>query len=331
MNTSLQDIRILLGNTIQQGKTYSYPLYWRENNGMLLAGQSGTGKTATASFYLAQLALQGVQFIICDYDAPEENEETLSNRISFLNSSFYLPPVKTLSETMHYITLLEKEHAERIQDPTKRDPLLFVIDEASIFFAEEEVKNTLKIFAKNLLQMRKVNIRVMIIGQEWSSRFSSEMMRFIRTSFREKIFHKLDQNNAGLLLGNMATTEITSNIAALKTGQIWYNNYVFTVPYLTETQKKQIATTLQKRKKNQNKENVQFEQDKDTVSITPFLEEMFQKYGKAAGIGMTTKEDLICFLYLRGYSDSFITKMVSGSQTKIQEILDVLRLAKITA
>ena len=57
-------------------------LPWKENNGLLVAGQSGSGKSQTAAFYLIQYALQGVKLILCDYDSPDGDEETLSERVS---------------------------------------------------------------------------------------------------------------------------------------------------------------------------------------------------------------------------------------------------------
>jgi hypothetical protein len=324
--TGSSEIKIHLGNVKIGKKQYTYPLYWQQNNGMLLAGQSGSGKSATASFYLAQLALQGVRLIVCDYDAPFENAETLSQRVSFLRPSFLFPPAITTEEILEYIEKLEQEHTLRLKNPERREPILFVIDEASLFFSEPEIKDNLKMFSRLLLQMRKVDIRAMIIGQEFSARFSTETMRFIRSAFREKMLHRLDQNNAGLLLGNMATTEINTTISRLPTGSIWYNGYTLQVPYLSEDQKKKIEKRIVHMYKEENEivlneGKVQFDSG---VEEEKFLESMFLKYGKLAGIGMETREDLISFLYHRGYSPEFITSVVSGHRNKILEILDTM-------
>ena len=222
---------------------------WKENNGGLVAGQSGSGKSQTAAFYLIQYALQGVKLILCDYDSPDGDEETLSERVSFLQESFYLPPAKTTEEIVARLRSLSKEYELRKKDPTRRFPLLFVIDEVSAFFQsldDGDYGYSPSSFARELLLFRKVGIRAMIIGQEWSSNFSKsarEALRPIRSAFRVKILHKIDGANAKMLL-DASDQKSARVLSEMKTGQIYYNKEILNIPLLTKEDAKYSSERL---------------------------------------------------------------------------------------
>lgn len=222
---------------------------WKENNGVLVAGQSGSGKSQTAAFYLIQYALQGVKLILCDYDSPDGDEETLSERVSFLQESFYLPPAKTTEEIVARLRSLSKEYELRKKDPTRRFPLLFVIDEVSAFFQsldDGDYGYSPSSFARELLLFRKVGIRAMIIGQEWSSNFSKsarEALRPIRSAFRVKILHKIDGANAKMLL-DASDQKSARVLSEMKTGQIYYNKEILNIPLLTKEDAKYSSERL---------------------------------------------------------------------------------------
>lgn len=229
---------ILLGLTKHSGKIKGATLEWIDNNGILIAGQSGSGKSQTAAFLLNQYAALGVKLIICDYDSPDGNEETLSGRIAHLADSFYLAPVKTAEDIQAQLVKLDKEYRLRLSNPDRNFPLLLVIDEVSAFLSylsdtKKKGEDPIKVFARNLLQFRKVNIRSMIIGQEWSSGFATTTMRPIRSAFKIKLIHRLDRANVSLVMDKAESNTIRT-IGHLQTGQIYYNDYVLSVPMLND-------------------------------------------------------------------------------------------------
>lgn len=313
--------RIILGGVVHNGKKYSVPLEWKENNGILIAGQSGSGKSQTAAFYLNQYAYWGTKLIICDFDSPIGEEETLSSRVDHLSSSFYLPPVSSPEDIKRYLKELDREYYARLNDPTRRFPIMFVIDEVSAFlsYIREDGDNTLETFARQLLQMRKVGIRSMIIGQEWSSGFSTQLMRPIRSAFRVKVIHKLDAPNVKMVL-DFPSSELIRNIGKQATGQAYYNDYNMRIPLLSQKAKMLAVTKLQ--------EYIPAPSLDDGDRI--FLESMFEKYGKRAGIGMETRDDLIYFLVSRGYNSTWIADNVGGRRNdnfaKIKQIRKELGL-----
>ncbi|NNJ11236.1 ATP-binding protein [Chloroflexales bacterium ZM16-3] len=232
---------ILLGLTRYNNKPKGVILHWKDNNGLLIAGQSGSGKSQTASFLLNQYAAFGVKLALCDYDSPDGNDETLSSRVSHLSDAFFLPPVKTSEDIQRTLTAIDAEYRLRLSNPDRNFPLLLVIDEVSAFLSylsdnKKRGEDPIKTFAQNLLQVRKVNIRTMIIGQEWSSGFATTAMRQIRSAFGKKLVHRLDRANVNLVMGSVEA-DTQRKISNLKTGQAFYSDRYIAVPMLTDEMK----------------------------------------------------------------------------------------------
>jgi hypothetical protein len=313
--------RIILGEVTHNNKLYSVPLEWKENNGILIAGQSGSGKSVTAAFYLNQYAYWGTKLIICDFDSPVGEEETLSSRIDHLRDSFLLPPVSSPRAIKEYLKELDREYYARINDKERRFPIMFVIDEVSGFlsYIKEDGDSTLETFARQLLQMRKVGIRSMIIGQEWSSGFSTQLMRPIRSAFRVKVIHNLDAPNTKMVL-DLPSTELIRIIGKQPTGHARYGDYSMKIPLLSQQAKAMTQTKL--------RQYVPVP-SLDTADKV-FLDAMFAKYGKNAGLDIKTKDDLIHFLVHRGLSPTWIADTISGKRAdlfaRMKEIRQELKL-----
>lgn len=236
---------IALGIQHIQEKKYWYVLPWNNSNGILIAGQSGSGKSATAAFYLNQYAYQGAKLIICDYESPNEDEESLSERVKHLEHAFYLPAAKTKEDIENRLSMLNKEYELRKQDRKRRFPLILVIDEVSAFFMNSD-EEALERFACDLLLMRKVNIRAMIIGQEWSSGFASQTMRPIRSAFGVKVVHRLDSANAKMVLSSPSPAHVRE-IERLPTGTAFVGSTLLSIPLLSEQDKERTRQKLEQK------------------------------------------------------------------------------------
>lgn len=335
MRTPILEPRIAVGKFQYDGKPYWKVLEWKENNGILIAGQSGSGKSQSAAFYLNQYAYQGTQLIICDFDSPDQEADALSERVSHLEGAFYMPVAKKPEDIQNRLRALDIEYNRRKQDPTRRFPLMLVIDEVSAFLSyikdEEDSENkAINRFATNLLLMRKVGIRSMIIGQEWSSGFSTQLMRPIRSAFRIKIIHKLDAANTKMLL-DFPDASTARTIGSLKTGEVLYNGQKLFVPLLDSIDMNRAEAKIAEydfltgNSFNKTPEVNELWQE---ANDEQFYKDMLEKYGKSAGYAIAgfdpdnTKE-IIRFWHKRGHSKKAITeKLVRGGAERLRALYD---------
>jgi hypothetical protein len=297
------------------------PLEWKDNNGILIAGQSGSGKSQTAALYLNQLAYQGVQLIICDFDSPLEEEEALSERVKHLQGAFYLPPAKSPEEIKQRLAALDTEYRTRLDDPTRRFPLMLVIDEVSAFlsYIKDDEGKSIENFARGLLQMRKVGIRSMIIGQEFSSGFSTQLIRPIRTAFRVKVIHQLDSANTKMLL-DMPTTDTIRGIGKQPTGFAYYNERFMAVPLLNEEAKKKAVRRIREFNPLPVLDNPPVVELGDPEISTT---ETYDNGYANAGFNNPTTKDLVLFWYRRNHSKyEIINRLVKGRAETLSKIYD---------
>ena len=316
--------KIYLGNTQDNSGVVVLP--WNENNGILIAGRPGSGKTQTASVLLTQLAYQGVQLIPCDYDSPDGEEETLSERIDHLAGCFFPPPAKTAQDINTRLDQLDQEYELRKTDVTRRFPLMIVIDEVSAYLSYlKEIDDTAAIesFTRRLLLFRKVNIRAMIIGQEWSSGFGTTAMRYIRSAFRVKLVHSLDGPNSKMIL-DFADTNTMRLIGLLETGTCFWDDLIINVPELTETAKEKARAkiaTFNHGLPHQKAVEVQETFTPDEIAYNQtWLDEMFLRYGQSAGYNLDIKNKrvLVDFWLSKGYSThEVVTYLVKGNAKEL--------------
>lgn len=312
--------KLILGVVVVEGKRYGVPLEWKHNNGILIAGLSGSGKSQTASFYLDQLAYQGVKLIICDFDSPLEEEEALSERVKHLEDSFYLPPAKSPEEIKHRLHALGVEYQKRIQDPNRRFPLMLVIDEVSAFlsYIKDDEGKAIEDFARNLLQMRKVGIRSMIIGQEWSAGFSTNLMRPIRSAFRVKILHQLDAANVKMLM-DFPTSEIARKIGAQKTGHAYFNDRFMQIPMLTTATKQKTIERLKEFTPRQITQPIAV--ISKPVTAIPFVS--YENGHAEADFDPSNTKELVRYWYLRNHTKhNIVNRLVKGRAELLNKLYD---------
>lgn len=302
-------------------KPMGLPLQWKQNNGILIAGLSGSGKSQTAAWLLTQYAYAGVQLIVCDYDAPVDDDESeaLSDRIHHLEKSFLMPPVRKVADIKRYLTALEQEYELRLNDPTRRFPLMFVIDEVSALLSElkdDTEYGGIQTFAANMLKIRKVNMRAMIIGQEWSSGFSTQIMRPIRSAFRVKIIHNLDSANAKLVL-DMPTSDDIRTIGKLQTGQIFFNGDTYQVPLLSDVFIEKVERTLAEYVPESIQPPVIKVETKAydwSIEDEKMYMNMLFKYGPKVNIWrLDTRGDLIHNIIRSGQNKEFVKNHIKGN------------------
>ena len=303
----------------------SHRISWKDCNGILIAGQSGSGKSQTASLIIGQLAYQGVKLIPCDFESPYMEPDALAERISFCSGAFLYPVATDAQDILHRIDMLKAEYQKRRKDPDRREPWLLIIDEFSAFLSYlrdvdfEGETDPIAAFARLLMQMRKLNMRALVIGQEWSSGFATTSMRHIRSAFPIKLIHKLDGPNTKMLLDGADINAIRT-VGALKTGHVFFRENTIPVPYVDNSFKYLVTQKIARLPHSNAVETEETPIPDETFDTQAFLDELFLKYAQVAGynIDYTDKGVLVDFWLSRGYSDHIIVKyLVKGNAQEI--------------
>ena len=242
-----------LGRVIEYGRVTRsiQALDWRKCNGIIIPGQSGSGKTNTAIHYMSQYAAQGVKLIVCDYNGGLE--QTLYDQIDHLDDALLWPPVVESEEIVEYIDRIHELGQKRLQ---KRDmnqfPILFVVDEFSSFISNTPPPNEVTVtrsgdtkittrkaqymqrFVDALTTTRKVDIRFMVMGQNWIQAGTTSSLRQFRDNFNTIVFHKLSHTDAKLFTTDI---KVIKQIEALKPGLVIHDGTLLKVPLVSSADK----------------------------------------------------------------------------------------------
>lgn len=212
---------------IMLGYTEGQPLYANPHKlkSIVCGGLSGSGKSNTTRFLLAQYAMLGWGLAI--FDPHGNSEEGILPSLMPLSNSFFMPPAIEHDEGMEMLrcVMLEGERRASIAGSKQSDfdPILFVIDEVAEFAAmasDEEREYAEKSLPIILKSFRKFNIFGFCISQFWSQSEMGNMGFMLRRAAQTSIIHRMPQDSAKIIerFGNFET------IDNLPTGACLLNN-----------------------------------------------------------------------------------------------------------
>ena len=185
-----------------------------------IPGMSGSGKTSTARFLVAQLLLDNTETIICDPHGHIENE-SLGHSIEPLEKYLYRSIARDHDEIIRIFREIRTEFDTRIRTGTKEPRIAVFLDETPDFFSRcgaHEMKEIGDLFVSLVNQARKVNIRVFLLGQNWKKDYIGA--RSIRSSINTVLFHTLSEDETKLFIPS-APAELRRKIRDLDQGQIF--------------------------------------------------------------------------------------------------------------
>lgn len=202
---------------------------WDYSAGMLIAGNPGTGKSQTATFYITQFAAKGAKIILGEYSAYSMKGEGLVDRSAHIRPAYYLPPAQTGDMLVEYIEQY-KELADIRLDPVKGKtvdhfPIVFVIDEFSALMLDYQKQIPIEKLRSMSMTMRKVNMRMIIIGQSWA--MLGRQVPQLRAMLDQTIIHRLAKNNAEIFV--RGSQEVT-DVMRLKPGYVMKDGEMMYIP-----------------------------------------------------------------------------------------------------
>lgn len=341
-------MKLVIGYVVKDGKAGNLmALPWENNIGALVVGRPGSGKSHVIASLITQAAAQGAELAIAEYNADEDNPQSLLYRTQHIDHLLKYPKVTSGDDMIEMIYWLQARLHARQKGKEAKTPLLVVLDEFFQFAATVKPKETSVIWkdgdarteegetrsyqkAANyweilmgiLSDLRKNNIRIIIATQEPSSTATNAIMRQARDMFRFKLIMNLSVSGAKLLGVHEQAMQLRIN--TLKPGWIYVDGMIIGVPYpihpswIEACKNKQPIVS-------ETKTYIWTENDLDT-----YLDALFRYWTKFDTIRidghdiearLADKDALIRFLVLIGKNNEFIKHSIKGNTN------DVIRIA----
>lgn len=190
-------------------------LEWDHWSVLAIAGKSGSGKTNTAKFLLAQLLLDRYDVYLCDPHATI-NQSTLGATFKE-KVPVAIDKHARMQTIRHVMRIFQRSLTERVPKT------VLVMDEITAHFLEctpEEAKETEQLFQRIANEGRKSNVRLIICGQNWRADYIGS--RSIRSSITHLILHQISDDEVKLFVPSLPT-DIRRKITRLAPG----NAYLF--------------------------------------------------------------------------------------------------------
>lgn len=300
-------------------------------NGIIVAGKSNFGKTNTVESIISQMILRyGAYFMIGDYRGG--SEKSMTPKLLPLRKAFLADIAIEADEIIALIEGFEKIVDDRLRNiDTDRTPIVLVIDEFISFAKKhkpakvktvEKSGNTITTINKEtyidqmetlLYNARRVNMSIVIIGQNFTQQEGLSGLRAMKDAFANKIIHRLEATDAK---GFGFDAKMQNVIAQFNAGVAWFDGRVIKVPLvLPELREATIRAVERYEPRNISPANTQ----------DIFLETMIEKYGNRQ-LTVKTPEDLIRVLkYDAGLSGSAIRQLIRNFPKGSDDINDLYK------
>jgi len=184
---------------------------------LAVSGDSGSGKTSTLRFLLAQCAMNGAALILCDPHG-RKNQQSLVQSCGPLAESFLIPPAIAWNEIHDAVATVDRIGRNRLGGADDTTPIVLVLDE---FNDTATNMPDFKIVA-NLLNnigrsYRKTGITCFLVVHNW--RVNTWKDGTLKDATQGVIFHRMSKSEAKLFVADPA---ISQQIAFLPAGDALY-------------------------------------------------------------------------------------------------------------
>jgi hypothetical protein len=162
-----------------------------------IGGATGSGKSWTAAYLLAQSMLHGARALVIDPHAGDP--ESLATRLSPLQAGMMSEPASNPRAILATVQLVQSELDRRKSNRAERVPWVVVADEFSALM-RGELQEPLALLIEAIAQEgRKLGIYAMCLGQNW--KVSRSGGGELRDSLASAFMHRIRPNQARYLTG----------------------------------------------------------------------------------------------------------------------------------
>jgi len=145
---------------------------WRTSVGLALLGAAGSGKTTAMVHIVAPLAATGCRFLV--YDPHHPHPQSFAAQAYQYLEPLLLAPIFTEPEQMipvfNALPTLSKARIPKPEFPLPPPPVVLIIDELSALLAQLGARQSSSVDAliQSLFEVRKMNVRIIVAGQQWT-------------------------------------------------------------------------------------------------------------------------------------------------------------------
>lgn len=188
---------ILLGFNLETGQPQRGK--WTDLYSTGIAGLSGSGKSTSTRFLVAQAALAGSRLMVCDPHGASGERDTLAATLAPLSDHYLIEPAITDRD----IQLTLKSAIRRVTDRANgrdadRTPIVLIVDEMMHLMRQPEIATELEIALEVISQEgRKFGVFAMAISQQWKY---DQIRTTTRDSFASFLVHRSRRNAVSSLL-----------------------------------------------------------------------------------------------------------------------------------
>nr|MDP9416224.1 hypothetical protein [Pseudomonadota bacterium] len=172
---------------------------WKSLYSSGLGGLQGSGKTWTAAYLLAQSAINGAQFVICDPHAGDE--ESLATRVQPLAPALLCDIADDERSILQALKLADEEFQRRKDGDSNRRPLIVAVDEWTSLRRGELAEQLPRFVEDFSTEGRKLNVHIMLLGQRWDK----ESVGPFRNTLASSYVHRMRADEARMMTGLRAS------------------------------------------------------------------------------------------------------------------------------
>lgn len=184
---------------------------WRKLYSALIGGQSGSGKSTLIRSILAQAALQGGKFVVCDPHFGA-GDESLGASLQPLRSRMMCKVASDDKTMTDALKVIQRIGQRRIAGTDQsHDPIILIVDETTALLQRSSVADLLAdVLGQISQETRKVGLYALCIGQN----FSGEVMpTVVRNSFVSFIATRSRRDVARTMTANADFAKVAADLS----------------------------------------------------------------------------------------------------------------------